>query len=269
MNITIQKILRKPWAILLIVVLLVIVGLALYTFFGNVFKAGDDGNGVITSTNINPSIAAKSTPAATILTTGGTSPSTKPTSTASTKPTKAAATRSTRATSATRATRPQTTRNIQYATAIPPESPADYQAQWDAGYLIAIDNPDPSYSCPHIELSDEDRDLLERLCMGEFGGGGIIGAALIAQSVKDAMCFDGYTTVEDVIKYCRYDGDTNRGTNDDCRMAVRFVFDHDGDAVQHRLMYMYNPYLVDSDFHESQNYILSYENVRFFDRWGY
>ena len=26
---------------------------------------------------------------------------------------------------------------------------------------------------------------------------------------------------------------------------------------------------IASEFHESQNYILTYEDVRFFDRWGY
>ena len=40
-------------------------------------------------------------------------------------------------------------------------------------------------------------------------------------------------------------------------------------AVQHRIMYMYNPDMVQSAFHESQNYILTYQTVRFFDRWGY
>ena len=148
---------------------------------------------------------------------------------------------------------------VPFATAIAPDTPADYQAQWDAGYLVAIDNPDYTYSCYHISLTDEDRDLLERLCYGEFGSGGFIGAAMIAQCVRDAMCFDGYSTVEDVIKYCRYDGSTTSGTSDECVQAVRYIFDDD----------MYNPYMVKSAFHESQNFILSYQGVRFFDRFGY
>ena len=105
--------------------------------------------------------------------------------------------------------------------------------------------------------------------MGEFGSGGFIGAALIAQSVKDAMCFDGYPTVESVIKNCHYTGSTKIGTNDACIQAVSYIFDENKDAVQHRIMYMYNPDMVQSAFHESQNYILTYQTVRFFDRWGY
>lgn len=183
----------------------------------------------------------------------------------STAETKEQATRATRKPrSRTAAT---TERPVPFATAAVPDHPADYQAQWDAGYLLAIDNPDTSYSTSTVELSDADRDLLERLCMGEFGSGGFIGAALIAQAVKDAMCSDGYSSVADVIKYCRYDGSTSMGTNDACRQAVRYIFDDNHAAVQHRLLYMYNPYLCTSSFHESQRFILSYQGVRFFDRW--
>lgn len=164
---------------------------------------------------------------------------------------------------------PTQRQSIQYATAVRPATQADYSEQWDLGYLVAIDNPDKTYACAKVTLTDEDRDLLERLCMGEFGSGGFIGASLIAQAVKDAMCFDGFTSVADVITECHYTGDTDIGTNDECRQAVRYIFDENHDAVQHRILYMYNPSMVDSDFHESQNFILSYGGVRFFDRWGY
>ena len=156
-----------------------------------------------------------------------------------------------------------------YATAIPVETPASYEEQWNAGYLVAIDNPDKTYECAKVTLTDEDRNLLERLCYGEFGSGGFIGAALIAQCVKDAMCFDGYPTVESVIKGCHYDGSTEKGTSTACKQAVSYIFDQNKEAVQHRMMYMYNPNMVYSSFHESQNYILTYQDVRFFDRWGY
>lgn len=109
------------------------------------------------------------------------------TTTAKPKATKATTQPQTKATKATKATtQPVTTTQatVPFATAIPPKEPVDYQSQWDAGYLVAIDNPDKTYECSKVTLTDEDRDLLERLCMGEFGSGGFIGAALIAQSVK-------------------------------------------------------------------------------------
>ena len=151
-------------------------------------------------------------------------------------------------------------------------APATTQAAQQGDVVFATaevpDSPAESYSTYHIDLTDSDRQLLENLCYGEFGTGGFIGAALIAQAVKDAMCFDGYTTIPEVIRECRYDGSTTRGTSEECRQAVRYVFDDDGSAVQHRILYMYAPYLVNSSFHESQNFILSYQQIRFFDRWG-
>lgn len=157
------------------------------------------------------------------------------------------------------------TEAVQFATAKPVKHKASYDDQWNAGYLVAIDNPDKGYSCPHIELSDKDRDLLERLCYGEFGSGGFTGAALIAQSVKNAMVQLGTSDVATIIKRFRYTGSTSRGTSTACKKAVIYVFDMDKDAVQHRLLYMYNPSMVSSAFHESCNYICTFKEIRFFD----
>lgn len=239
------------------VFVLVWVIVALTVFNRSTPTITEDNHTEVTSSNINPD-AEKLISGTTAV----------PQTTAGT--TAAAATAQPTTAASTKATAAQTTTMeppVPFATAVAPAEPADYQSQWDAGYLLAIDNPDYGYGTSTVYLSDADRDLLERLCMGEFGTGGFIGAALIAQAVKDAMCFDGYTNVADVIKYCRYDGSTSMGTNDACRQAVRYIFDDNHDAVQHRLLYMYNPYLVTSSFHESQNFILSYQGVRFFDRW--
>ena len=234
-------------------------------------------NLVPTTTNINQNINPKSEEIKQIgsqaltqdtsgLTENTVSSSTPTSKAATTAPASSSEAATVKPSSGTTATSTQTP--IQFATAIKPDTPADYNSQWDSGYLIALDNPDTSYACAKVTLTDEDRDLLERLCMGEFGSGGFIGASLIAQSVKDAMCFEGYTSVEEVIRECRYDGSTEIGTNDDCRQAVRYIFDENHDAVQHRIMYMYNPYMVQSTFHESQNFILAYSGVRFFDSWA-
>lgn len=155
-----------------------------------------------------------------------------------------------------------------FATAPKVEHKASHTAQWNAGYLVAIDNPDTSYSCEHIELSDKDRDLLEKLCMGELGSGGFTGAALIAQAVKNAMYFDGYTNVRDVINDLHYTGKLTTPTQS-VKDAVVYIFDMDRNAIQHRILYMYNPELMPdgyNKFHESQRYVCTYQDVRFFDR---
>lgn len=259
----------------IIVVSLVVVAvlLVVHTVISETIFSQDDLVAVQPNSNVNPrykaimesgtAALAQSVPSTAENTVSDSTPATKQETTAP-------------KTTAPKATKPDTqsttispTENIPFATAVVPETPADYNAQWELGYLIAIDNPDPSYACAKVTLTEKDRDLLERLCMGEFGSGGFIGASLIAQAVKDAMCFDGYKTVAEVIKECRYTGSTNIGTSDECRQAVHYIFDENRDAVQHRIMYMYNPYMVQSAFHESQNFILSFEGIRFFDRWNY
>ena len=267
-----QFLTRHKRSVLLISTLVLVVVLVINLVVTNsVLNAGEQDAEAVSVSNINPKYNELMKRGAIALS-DGSSTSNTIASTAEKKEEKKAASAATSSTTAPATTQPSssyTDENVPFATAVPAASPADYQSQWDQGFLVAIDNPDPSYSCPHVSLTDDDRDLLERLCMGEFGSGGFIGAALIAQCVKDAMCFDGYATVADVIQYCRYDGSTDIGTNDACRQAVRYVFDDNCDAVQHRIMYMYNPYMVKSAFHESQNFILSYQGVRFFDRWGY
>ncbi len=277
----------KKRKILIVIVCVVLIAalLGLHTVISaNILSEQEDDDFVSTS-NINPRYAeimqrgsqalTQDTSAMASNTVTSSTPSTKApitagttAATASTKATSKATTATTRNndTNTDAATVPQ--QEIPFATAAVPETPANYSDQWDLGYLIAVDNPDTSYACAKITLTDEDRDLLERLCMGEFGTGGFIGASLIAQCVKDSMCFEGFTSVAEVIRENRYDGSTEVGTNEECRQAVRYIFDENHDAVQHRILYMYNPYLVQSSFHESQNFILSYAGVRFFDSWA-
>ena len=167
----------------------------------------------------------------------------------------------------TKATTP-TTKKV-YATAPKTDYPASHEEQWDEGYIVAIDSPDADYECGHIELTDKNRELVERLCMGEFGSGGFVGASLIAQAVKDAMYFDGFTDVQDVITNYHYTGSLEIEPSESVREAVVYIFDMDKDAVQHKILYMYNPEDLESKFsafHESRRYVCTYENVRFFDR---
>ena len=119
-----------------------------------------------------------------------------------------------------------------------------------------------------VKLSDKDRDMLERIVTGEFGGS-YVGSCLIAQSIKCAIVYDGYTSVSAVIKGMGYVGSTaNRSQN--AVNAVKYIFVDNNLAVRHRLFYMCTKDYYDStpgNFHSTQNFILQYENVLFFDRW--
>lgn len=251
---------KKINTILSVVLVIISVFIVIQTAFASSTMRAGESKAEAMASNVNPDIALVSDGTeGIVLTTTEPAEITEP---ATTKPAE---------TTVPETTAEPTTveETIPFATAIPPKNPVDYNAQWSAGYLVAIDNPDTTYQCAQVTLSDADRDLLERLCMGEFGTGGFIGAALIAQAVKNAICFDGFTSVESVIDECHYTGRTDLEANEECKQAVKYIFDDNHDAVQHRIMYMYNPELVQSAFHESQNYILTYQSVRFFDRWGY
>lgn len=129
-------------------------------------------------------------------------------------------------------------------------------------YLVSIDNPDLSYSPSKVELSEYDRAKLERLVMGEAGTMGYEGCALVAQAIRDAMNLSGNTSIDFIIDEYKYYAPTNIEPNSDVKAAVSYIFDNNGSAVQHRLICFYTG---ESNWHETQNFIISCGNVRFFD----
>lgn len=134
-------------------------------------------------------------------------------------------------------------------------------------FLLHIDNPDTSYVSYSVELSDYDRDVLEHLVMGEAGGQGFIGCALVAQAIKDTLITDGYPSVDAVRVGNGYSASLDNVPNQDVLDAIEFVFDNGGAAVQHRVIYFYAPNVCESAFHESQNYVVTHGGHKFFDRW--
>ena len=134
-------------------------------------------------------------------------------------------------------------------------------------YLLDIANPDESYVGYSITLTDYDRDILERLVMGEAGGEGFIGCCLVAQAIRDTMIADGYKSVDSLRKSMGYYGSLYNTPNQDALNAVKFIFDEGGAAVQHSIIYFYAPAICVSGFHESQEFVVAHNSHRFFDRW--
>ena len=143
------------------------------------------------------------------------------------------------------------------------EEPVEVEHQ-DA--LIPIDNPDYTYVGCKFNLADSDREVLRHVIMGEAGGEGFTGCAILAQTIRDNWLRGGYSSAEAVRTSCRYYG-WNPGTNSDVEAAINYIFDEGQNAVQHRICFMYNPVLCESGWHESQNYITTYGDVRYFDAW--
>ncbi len=135
------------------------------------------------------------------------------------------------------------------------------------GYLMDIANPDPNYTSYAIHLSDADRDLAERIVMGEAGHTGYTGMALVAQSLRDNFVRGGYSDIATVISTHGYYGSTSITPTQTCKDVVNFIFDQGGAAVQHRVLVFYASNYCSSSWHESQEFVCQYGYVRFFDFW--
>ena len=141
------------------------------------------------------------------------------------------------------------------------------QASSSYGYLMDIDDPDPNYVGYAISLSDYDRDLCERMVMGEAGSTGFTGMALVAQCIRDTYLAGGHNNIADVLYENGYYGSMNITPSATCKEVVSYIFDQGGSAVQHRIRVFYASNYCTSDWHESQEYVCSYGYVRYFDMY--
>ena len=150
----------------------------------------------------------------------------------------------------------------QATTAEPTEVPTEEYKSW----LIDIDNPDYDYDPQAITLTDEDRYLIAKIVMREFGDGGYEACCLQAQAFRDAMVVS-YASAEYTYHYFQYDAyPLKKEPNQDCYDAVDYIFAGNM-AVPHRILYMYAPEYCSSSWHESQNFVVEHNGVRFFDMW--
>ena len=134
-------------------------------------------------------------------------------------------------------------------------------------FMVEISNPDAAYDPQPIHLNDYEYDLAARIVMREFGNGGYKACCLQAQALRDAVLYTG-TSVESVYHSYQYDYySLDYEPNQDCYNAIDFIFEQGGLAVQHRILFMYCPEYATSSWHESQNFVVEYGGVRFFDAW--
>ena len=134
-----------------------------------------------------------------------------------------------------------------------------------SGYLLAIDNPDPNYQPYAIHLSDADRDLAERLLMGEAGSMGYTGMAIVAQCMRDAFVMGGYSDIESLRTNFGYSGSISIKPSQTCKDVINYIFDQGGAAVQHRTLVFYSTAHCSSSWHEAQEFVCQYGSVRFFN----
>lgn len=132
-------------------------------------------------------------------------------------------------------------------------------------YLLDIDNPDYTYDPMIIHLQDDDRVLAAKIIMNEFGDGGFEACCLQAQALRDAMIYSR-SSLEQIYHFFQYDKyPLLKIPNQDCYNAIDYIFESGELAVPHRVLVMYNPQHARSNWHESQEFVIEYQGVRYFD----
>lgn len=134
----------------------------------------------------------------------------------------------------------------------------------EQNYLFSIDNEDPDYEGTKVELSEEDRELLEKIVMSEAGTQGMEGAALVAQTFRDIMIYEEINSIAQIQKDYKYAKNIDTEPNQDVLDAVSYIFDEGKSAVRHKIYFFYAPKRCKSKFHESQNFVIEYMEHRFF-----
>ena len=153
------------------------------------------------------------------------------------------------------------------------ETGAEYMA-FKTGYGVSvpqIDKPseqsepsEPSEpeQAARYELSDAERTVVEQVVMAEAGGEPYDGQVAVAQCILAACEKDGIAPSETVEKY----GYTHNRCepSESVVEAVSSVFDRGDTVVDEPIIYFYAPDRVKSSWHESQVYVITIGNHRFF-----
>ncbi|MGN1132644.1 MAG: hypothetical protein ACI4RL_07020, partial [Ruminococcus sp.] len=100
----------------------------------------------------------------------------------------------------------------------------------------------------------------------EAGSMGFYGCCLVAQAIRDTYYYGNFKSINAVRIGYGYDGSIKHKPNEAAKKAVKYILKDGNSAIQHRILYFYNPRLCVSKWHESKDYLLTYKDVRFFDK---
>ena len=118
----------------------------------------------------------------------------------------------------------------------------------------------------YYELTAEERDLLERVVMGEAGGEEYAGQLAVAQCILNACELRNArpAAIIESLSYTTHRPEASQSVKD----AVSEVFDDGVKVLPETAMYFYAPSLVHSEWHETQEYLCTIGCHRFFARRG-
>ena len=123
--------------------------------------------------------------------------------------------------------------------------------------LTCVEEPTPYY-----KLTEEERQVVENIVMGEAGAEPYEGQMLVAQCILNACERDNLLPSEVRVEY-KYSG-WNENPNDSVKLAVKEVFDNGVKAIDEPILYFYAPDLCNSSWHESQVFVVEVGGHRFF-----
>ena len=136
------------------------------------------------------------------------------------------------------------------------------------GYLVKSKSVDSTYAPFPVTLSSTDRRYAEMIVMGESGNTSYEGMALVAQSLRDAYVYGGYSTILETIGSMGYVAPMLE-PNQKVKDCVKYIFDQGGAAAEHRVLVFYATNYCSSSWHESQCFIYQVGCVRYFDMWNF
>lgn len=137
----------------------------------------------------------------------------------------------------------------------PPPSPAP----------ITTPEPEPPAAC-RFPLAPEERDLTERVVMAEAGGECYEGQMAVAQCILNACEKTGGKPSEVILAY-QYAKPADTATQS-VRDAVAAVFDAGETVTTEPIMFFYAPRWTDSEWHETQRFVMEIGGHRFFAEKG-
>ena len=115
-------------------------------------------------------------------------------------------------------------------------------------------------------LTAVERDTVERVVMAEAGAEPYEGQIAVAQCILNACERENMRPNEIVVEY-KYT-DMRPNPTDEVKAAVSAVFDYGEEATDREILYFYAPALVESEWHESQEYVMTVGGHRFFEEVG-
>ena len=123
--------------------------------------------------------------------------------------------------------------------------------------------PKPDYDDAVLELSDYERETVERIVMCEAGGEGERGQMMVAQCIREGMLRYDFS-IDEYIDTYKVMLTSYSNVTDEVRTSVSRVFDNGDRVTEERADLWYNPAITQSKWHEEQKYVTTIGSHRFF-----